>query len=134
MTDISKVNPSFYDDAKFAKHNLSLKTAKEVGDKIGVNWDEVDLGEFTQGIKEEMEHGTLYSNSPVAQAGATKVHDDSFESAGRIALAHLHELPNYYTLLENMEDTGDEFWETHDRHQWVAEQRQVYQALWDAVT
>ena len=129
-----EVNPSFYNDAKFAKHGLSLKTAKEVGDKIGVNWDEVDLGEFTQGIKEEMEHGTLYTDSPVAKPGATKVHDDSFESAGRIALAHLHEMPQYYTLLEEMEEEGEGYWETHDRQQWVAEQRKAYQAEWETAS
>jgi hypothetical protein len=128
------VNDDFYNDEKFAKHGLSLKTAKEVGDKIGVNWDEVDLGEFTQGIKEEMEHGTLYTDSPVAKAGATKVHDDSFESAGRIALAHLHEMPQYYTLLEEMEEEGEGYWETHDRRQWVAEQRKNHQDAWDAVS
>ena len=128
-----EVNPDFYDDEKFKKYGLSLITAKEVGDTIGVNWDEVDLGEFCQGIKEEMEHGTLYTDSPVAKAGATKVHDDSFESAGRIALAHLHEMPQYYTLLEEMEDEGEGYWENHDRREWVAEQRKRYQSVWDRV-
>jgi hypothetical protein len=127
------VNPDFYDDSKFTKHGLSLKKAKEVGDAIGVNWDEVDLGEFCQGIKEEMEHGTLYTDSPVAAPGATKVHDDSFESAGRIALAHLHEMPQYYTLLEEMEEEGEGYWEDHDRREWVSEQRKLHQDLWNEV-
>lgn len=126
-----KVNETFYDDSKFAKHGLSLAKAKAVGDTIGINWDEVDLGEFCQGIKEEMEHGTLYTDSPVAKPGATKVHDDSFEMAGKIALAHLHEMPQYYTLLEEMEDEGEGYWENHDRKAWVAEQRQDHQATWD---
>jgi hypothetical protein len=88
------VNPDFYDDSKFTKHGLSLKKAKEVGDAIGVNWDEVDLGEFCQGIKEEMEHGTLYTDSPVAAPGATKVHDDSFESVEPDRTSPAQKTPN----------------------------------------
>lgn len=128
-----QVNPDFYDDSKYEKYGLSLKIAKQVGDAIGVNWDEVDLGEFLQGIKEEMEHGTKYTDSPVAAAGATKVHDDSFEAAGRIALAHLHELPQYYTLLEEMEEEGEEYWEHNDRRAWVAQQRQAHQDVWNSL-
>lgn len=128
------VNESFYDNSKFAKYGLSLKKAKEVGDTIGVNWDEVDLGEFCQGIKEEMEHGTIYSDSHVAAAGATKVHDDSFEMAGRIALAHLHEMPQYYTLLEEMEEEGEAYWENHDRREWVAQQREKHREAWEAAS
>lgn len=127
-----QVNPDFYNDSKFEKYGLSLKIAKQVGDTIGVNWDEVDLGEFCQGIKEEMEHGTLYTDSHVAKPGATQVHDDSFEAAGRIALAHLHEMPQYYTLLEEMEEEGEGYWDSHDRREWVAAQRRTHQAAWDA--
>jgi hypothetical protein len=129
--NLDEVNPSFYDDERWSKYNLSLKKAKEIGDKIGVNWDEVDLGEFTQGIKEEREHGTMYHDTHVAAAGATKVHDDSDETAARIALAHLHEMPNYYTLLEEMEEVGEEYFEKHDRREWIKQQREKYREAWE---
>lgn len=125
------VNADFYKDETYAKDGLSLKQAKQIGDRLGVNWDEVDLGEFAKGIAEEMEHGTKYTDSPVASAGATHVHDDSFESAGKIALAHLHEIPAYYTLLEEMEEEGEEFFEKNDRKEWVAAQREKYKDIWD---
>lgn len=129
--NLDEVNPSFYDDERWAKYNLSLKKAKEIGDTIGVNWDEVDLGEFAQGIKEEREHGTMYHNTHVAVAGATKVHDDSDEAAGRIALAHLHEMPNYYTLLEEMEEKGESYFEENDRREWIKKQREKYKDAWE---
>lgn len=129
-----KVNPSFYDDSRWAKYNFSLKQAKEIGDSIGVNWDEVDLGEFAQGIKEEREHGTVYHDTHVAKPGATLVHDDSDVVAGRIALAHLHELPNYYTLLEKMEGMGKGYFKSRDRRDWIKAQRDSYKEAWEAAS
>ena len=108
---------------------LTLRRAKEVGDEIGVDWNIVDLGQFTQGIKEEMEHGSEYGS-------ATKVHDDDYVTSGRIAYAHLIERPDYYTALEIMEQEGDEKFNESDeaKKKWVADQRTKYQAIWDSVS
>ena len=106
---------------------LTLKHAKEIGDQIGVDWDMVDLGQFTQGIKEEMEHGSEYGD-------ATQVHDDDYVTSARIAYAHLIERADYYTALEIMEQEGDEkYGESKDAmKKWVADQRAKHQAAWDA--
>ena len=108
---------------------LTLQRAKDIGDEIGVDWSIVDLGQFIQGIKEEMEHGTEYGAS-------TKVHDDDYVTSGRIAYAHLIERPDYYTALEIMEQEGDKKFNDSDvaRKQWVTDQRQKYQSEWDAVS
>ena len=108
--------------------DLTLKRAKEVGDEIGVDWNIVDLGQFIQGIKEEMEHGSEYGS-------ATKVHDDDYVTSGRIAYAHLIERPDYYTALEIMEQEGDEKFNESDesKKKWVADQRSKYQSVWDSV-
>ena len=107
---------------------LTLKRAKELGDEIGVDWDLVDLGQFIEGIKEEMEHGTEYG--PVAQ-----VHADDYATSARITYAHLIERPDYYTALKLMENEGDEKFSESDaaKKRWVADQRAKYQAQWDAV-
>ena len=104
---------------------LTLKHAKEIGDQIGVDWALVDIGQFIQGIKEEMEHGSEYGAS-------TKVHDDDYVTSGRIAYAHLIEMPNYYTELEIMEQAGEaKFGEVEaNKKQWVADQRAKHQAAW----
>ena len=106
---------------------LDLKKAKEVGDQIGVDWQIVDLGQFIEGIKEEMEHGSEYGEN-------TKVHDDDFVTSGRIAYAHLIERPDYYTALAQLEEAGDQKFSEDEtkKKQWVSDQRQKFQSQWEA--
>ena len=105
---------------------LTLKRAKEIGDEIGLDWGIVDLGQFLEGVKEEMEHGTEYGAN-------TKVHDDDFITSGRIAYAHLIERPDYYTALAQLEAAGDAKFDDKDdlKKSWVADQRRKYQTAWD---
>lgn len=112
----------FYDKSYQLYPDLSLAKAKEIGDKIGVDFSLYDLGEFRQGIKEEMEHGSLYEG---ITNGGTHVHNDSYETAGRIALAHLVEMPDYYQRLEDMETTAEKEWGEDDEkikkaREWIA--------------
>jgi len=107
---------------------LTLAEAKRIGDEIGLDWDKVDLGEFIQGIKAEMEHGSAYGSN-------TKVHDDSYVTSGRIAYAHMIEVPNYYTLLEEMETKGEEMLPGDQaKLDWVAEQRKRFAKEWEAAS
>ena len=71
---------------------------KELGEKIGINFDKVDFDEFKMGYDVELEHG--------AKDPETNVTDDDPEMTAKIAFAHLKELPNYYTLLAEMEEKG----------------------------
>ncbi len=105
---------------------LDLKRTKAIGDEIGVDWDIVDLGQFIEGVKEEMEHGSEFGEN-------TKVHDDDYVTSGRIAYAHLIERPDYYTALAQLEAAGDAKFDDNDeaKKQWVADQRLKYQTVWD---
>jgi Protein of unknown function (DUF5661) len=58
-----------------------------------------DLNEFYVGCLVEREHGRV---SPT-----TNVTNDDKLMTAKIALAHLNELPNYYTLLKEMEEKGE---------------------------
>ena len=75
--------------------NFSKKEAQEIGSKLGIDWSKVDLDEFVMGLSVELEHG---SRDP-----RTNVTDDEPLLTGKIALAHLNELPDYYTRLKKME-------------------------------
>jgi hypothetical protein len=71
--------------------------AREIGRRVGINWEagDVDLEQFRMGLAIELEHGT--------QDPATDVtHDDEIVT-GKIALAHLREISDYYTRLAAME-------------------------------
>lgn len=86
---------------------FSPEEAKTIGDSIGVRWSEVNLEEFRVGLSVELEHG---SHDP-----ETDVIGDDEQKAGKIAWAHLKELPDYYTRLEKMESEGEAYWESRNK-------------------
>jgi hypothetical protein len=77
-----------------------LASIEELGEEIGINWDEspFDVSQFIKGIEVEFEHGTHDS--------ATNVTGDDVIQTAKIAWAHLKELPDYYDRLEIMEEEG----------------------------
>lgn len=76
--------------------------AKDIGNKIGVDWKQVDLNEFNIGLNVELEHGLRYPE--------TNVTNDDELITGKIAWAHLKEFPDYYTRLSKMEKEAEEYW------------------------
>jgi hypothetical protein len=82
--------------------NLDAKESKEIGDDIGINWNEVKLDEFTKGINVEFEHGTKFPE--------TDVTNDDKILTGKIAWAHLKEFPDYYSRLAKLETEAGEYW------------------------
>lgn len=69
--------------------------AQDIGDALGVDWNVISLDQFTRGLAVELEHGL--SNPE------TNVTNDHPLLTGKIALAHLYELADYYTRLDEME-------------------------------
>jgi len=76
---------------------FSTEEAKKIGETIGIDWSKskFDIEQFRIGLEVELEHG---SRDPVTDV----THDDPLLT-GKIALAHLNELPDYYTRLALME-------------------------------
>ena len=76
---------------------FSTEEAKKIGEAIGIDWSKskFDIEQFRIGLEVELEHG---SRDPVTDV----THDDPLLT-GKIALAHLNELPDYYTRLALME-------------------------------
>lgn len=68
--------------------------AREIGDSLGVDWSKVDLEQFRIGLGVEEEHNDGTKLDVVK----------SKKDLGRIALAHIKEIPNYYTKLKKMEE------------------------------
>jgi hypothetical protein len=71
--------------------------ARRLGDVVGVQWEDAsfDVAQFRRGLDVELEHGQRDPATDVT-------HDDPVLTA-KIALAHLKELPDYYTRLAVME-------------------------------
>ena len=80
--------------------SYSKRCAKEIGEILGINWREIDFEQFYMGINVELEHGTRFGN-------VTNVTNNNAVVTGRIALAHLFEIPDYYTRLDIMEKMAE---------------------------
>jgi hypothetical protein len=82
---------------------FSAEKAKEIGEKLGINWSKFNVEEFRIGLDVELEHG---KRDP-----STNVTDDDPLLTGKIALAHLNEFPDYYQRLLKLEDEAEKYWE-----------------------
>lgn len=69
--------------------------AQVIGEKIGIDFTRINLEEFRLGLAIELEHG---SRDP-----ETNFTNRDEILTGKIALAHLKEIPDYYTRLQTME-------------------------------
>jgi len=81
------------------KGELKADRAKEIGDKLGIDWNKIPLEEFRAGMQAEREH-TIDPETRV-------VNPDDLEAIGKIAWAHLKELPDYYSRLKEMEKVAE---------------------------
>jgi hypothetical protein len=77
------------------KRRISKEEARMVGLTLGIDWSRVDLEQFRRGLEVELEHG--------AHDPETNVTNDDLAITGKIALAHLKEIKDYYTRLDRME-------------------------------
>ncbi len=86
------------------KISFTANEASEIAKQLGINFsnEKFDLEQFRKGLDVELEHGNMNPQ--------TNVTNDDPLLTGRIALAHLHEIPDYYTRLEKLEKEGKEYW------------------------
>ncbi|MFA6410621.1 MAG: DUF5661 family protein [Candidatus Buchananbacteria bacterium] len=85
------------------KKTFTSEEAKQIGDQLGIDWSKFDVEQFRMGLDVELEHGTRDEK--------TNVSNDDPLITGKIALAHLNEIRDYYTRLAVMEKEGEAFWE-----------------------
>ena len=78
-----------------AKKNFTIDEAREIGAKLGIDWNKFDIEQFRMGLDVELEHGAHDPETNVT-------HNDPILT-GKIAWAHLKEIPDYYTRLDKME-------------------------------
>ena len=88
------------------KKVFTAEQAKEIGEKLGIDWSKFDVEQFRTGMDVELEHGKVDPH--------TNVSDDDPLVTGKIALAHLNEFPDYYDRLDKMEAEAEEYWETKE--------------------
>ena len=80
---------------------FTQEEARAIGELIGIDGSagDVDLEQFRMGLAVELEHGSHDPDTDVT-------HDDHVLT-GKIALAHLREIGDYYTRLAAMEQEAE---------------------------
>jgi len=89
------------------KKQFSFTEAKQIGNALGIPWDKFGVEQFGMGLNIELEHGRRDPATDVT-------HDDSMVT-GKIAWAHLNEIPDYYTRLAVMENEAEGMESTSQR-------------------
>ena len=84
-----------------SKQSFTAEEAKEIGERLGIDWTKFDVEQFRRGMDVELEHGTRDPQTNVTNDGAF--------TTGKIALAHLNEFSDYYTRLKKMEEEAEAF-------------------------
>jgi hypothetical protein len=84
-----------------ADRSFTTDEARSVGERLGIDWGSstFDVEQFRAGMDIELEHGRRDVD--------TDVTGDDPLLTGKIALAHLRELPDYYTRLALIEAEGE---------------------------
>ena len=77
------------------KRQFSTDEAHSIGTQLKIDWAQIDLEQFRRGLEVELEHGAIDSD--------TDVTGDDPVLIGKIAWAHLKEIQDYYTRLDQME-------------------------------
>jgi len=80
---------------------ISSDEAKRIGESLYIDWDQVDLEQFRQGLMGNHRQGT---SDP-----ETKQPYDGVFLSGKVVLDHIQEFPDYFTRLEKLKSEVDEY-------------------------
>jgi hypothetical protein len=83
------------------RKQISSEEAKRVGDSLYIDWDQVDLEEFRQGLMDNHKQGGIDPE--------TGLKYESVLLTGKIVLAHMQEFPDYFSRLEKLREETDEY-------------------------
>jgi hypothetical protein len=80
---------------------ISSAEAKRIGESLYIDWDQVDLEQFRQGL--------MGNHKPEAIDPDMRQSYDCVLLTGKIVLTHMQEFPDYFTRLEKLEAEVDEY-------------------------
>lgn len=86
-------------DSSGIKKEFTQQEINRAIKELGIDFTKYDREQFLMGLKVELEHGKIFKNWNVT--------DDDVIRTAKIAMAHLEELPDYYTRLKKMEEEGE---------------------------
>jgi hypothetical protein len=82
-----------------SNRQFSTEDARSIGKELNLDWSQIDVEQFRRGLEVELEHGAVDPE--------TNITGDDPVLTGKIAWAHLKEIPDYYTRLDAMEAVAE---------------------------
>jgi len=83
------------------RKKISTDEAKRVGESLHIDWEQVDLEEFRQGLM-----GNHKQDAVDPETGLTY---DGVLLTGKVVLTHMEEFPDYFTRLAKLKEEVDEY-------------------------
>jgi hypothetical protein len=83
------------------RKQISKAQAKRVGESLHIDWEQVDLEEFRQGL--------MGNHKPAAIDPETGLAYEDVLLTGKVVLAHMEEFPDYFTRLAKLKEEVDEY-------------------------
>lgn len=89
---------------KKVKTSFTMEEAITIAKKLNIDFtkEKFTIEQFKQGLNVELEHGS--------KSKKTDVTGDNPIITGKIALAHLNEIPDYYERLKKLEEDAKIYW------------------------
>jgi hypothetical protein len=83
------------------RKQISLDQAKRVGESLHIDWEQVDLEEFRQGLMGNHKPGAIDPETGLAY--------EDVLLTGKVVLAHMEEFPDYFTWLAKLKEEVGEY-------------------------
>ena len=83
------------------RKQISSDEARCIGESLHIDWDQVDLEQFRQGLMGNHEQEAIDPETGLTYDGVLL--------SGKLVLAHMQEFPDYFTRLARLKAEADEY-------------------------
>ncbi len=83
------------------RKQISAEEARLIGESLHIDWDQVDLEQFRQGLMKDRKEGAQDPEPPSIYPGVLLT--------GQVVLTHMQEFPDYFTRLAKLEEEVDQY-------------------------
>ena len=83
------------------RKQISLDEAKRIGESLYIDWDQIDLEQYRQGLMGNHKQATVDPETGLAFEGLLL--------SGQLVLTHMQEFPDYFTRLAKLKAEADEY-------------------------
>jgi hypothetical protein len=83
------------------RKQISSDEARRIGESLHIDWDQIDLEQFRQGLMGNHEQEAIDPETGLTYDGVLL--------SGKLVLAHMQEFPDYFTRLAKLKAEADQY-------------------------